>query len=188
MLSAVFSTLFRFLAFVFLRIIPTRLALPLLPPLYFLHLLTALLFSPPLPSSEKAVAPPPRPNPLAVLLFSLPSPSRLLTCTNIAINTLLLVASADLLVTPFFDAAHDVVFTRLGAVYPDSVKILARYPNQSHFLILYREFNQSLVWKQGPRLHLKHESDWVDTVRLDNLWPSTSYECSLLSFSNPSFI
>ncbi|KAF4615182.1 hypothetical protein D9613_002827 [Agrocybe pediades] len=149
-------------------IIPTRLAVPLLPTLYVLHLSTLFLSRPPQKYRH----------PLPVLLFSLPSPSRFLTFANLAINSLLAIAALDLLATPFFDAAHDVVFTRLGAVYPDSVKIVARYPAQTEdILLLYREYNDSSApWIDGPRFHLTPDADWVDTVRLDNLWPSTTYE------------
>ncbi|KAH9483815.1 hypothetical protein JR316_0003293 [Psilocybe cubensis] len=163
--------------------IPTRLAQPLLPASYLLYLLSAFPPQPQPPTNwhEKNAQPipqSPQPSALAVLLFSLPTPSRLLFLLNFAINTLLLAASADLAISPFFDTAPDVAFTRVGAVYPDSVKLLVRhpYPNDS-LAVLYREqSNSSLPWKPGPTLNLTEHSDWAQTVRLAGLWPSTSYE------------
>lgn len=32
-------------------------------------------------------------------------------------------------------------------------------------------------WKDGPVMNLTQELDWVRTVKLDGLWPSTTYEC-----------
>ena len=94
------------------------------------------------------------------------------------INTLLVAAAADLAFTPFFDAAHDVTYTRVGAVYPDSVKIQVRYPANDSLLVLYREaLSVSPEWKVGAQVHPLEEFDWVDTVQLTNLWPSTKYEC-----------
>ncbi|KAJ3490705.1 hypothetical protein NLJ89_g11411 [Agrocybe chaxingu] len=191
-LPAALSTLFRLAAFLFIEIIPTRLGPPVLPTLYVLYLVTAYLFHPeaaPLPKDEKTngaavhetpTPPPSAPSPLSVLILSLPTTSRVFTLINVLINTLLVLASADLILTPFLDTATDITFTRLGAVYPDSVKIQARYPfhdnsTDNTLLILYRQLNAS-AWKHGPHLHPTQESDWVDTVRLANLWPSTSYE------------
>ncbi|CAA7270163.1 unnamed protein product [Cyclocybe aegerita] len=183
-LSAVLSTLFRLAALVFTQIIPTRLGPPLLPTLYLLHLVSAYLFHPePTPpkheKTNRPQTPPPfAPSPLSVLILSLPTTSRLFTVVNVLINTLLALASADLILTPFLDTASDITFTRVGAVYPDSVKIQARYPFHHNLLVLYRQFNTS-DWKYGPRLHPTQQSDWVDTVRLANLWPSTSYEYTI---------
>ncbi|KAF8964137.1 PhoD-like phosphatase-domain-containing protein [Flammula alnicola] len=202
-IPSIFSSLFRIFSYVFLQIIPARLGKHLLPSFYFLYLFTTWLC--PLPPThavhekhngkkhngaahlEKHVKTPQ--NYLATLCFSLPTESLFLTWTNLLINTLLLLAAADLALTPFFDTASDVVFTRVGAVYPDSVKIVVRYPQpnvtEESLLILYRETstlksNDSIIWKDGPHIHLKEQSDWVDTARLVNLWPSTSYEYSRL--------
>ena len=89
-----------------------------------------------------------------------------------------MAATLDFISTPFFDVAHDVAYTRVGAVYPDSVKIQVRNPTDGALVILYRELSHaSLEWKQGPKLQPQESLDWVATVRLDNLWPSTKYEC-----------
>jgi alkaline phosphatase D len=96
---------------------------------------------------------------------------------NIIINTLLLAAVLDYTLTPFFDAAHDVAYTRIGAVYPDSVKIQVRHPVNDTLLILYRDAASNLQWKRGPTVQPQEQFDWVETVRLTNLWPDTKYEC-----------
>lgn len=112
------------------------------------------------------------------------------------INTLLLLAVLDFATTPFVDTASDLIFTRVGALYPDSVKIVVRYPNvnatEHTLLLVYRETpsnssESTQPWKDGPRLHLNQSFDWVDTVRLTNLWPATSYECqSTLNTVSPT--
>ncbi|PPQ90134.1 hypothetical protein CVT25_012303 [Psilocybe cyanescens] len=172
------------------------LARPLIPASYVLYVLTTLLCpvtdpNQPPPSNwhEKNAQPQPKQkrasSPLSVVLFSLPSPSRFLTSINLAINTLLLAASADLATTPFFDTASDVVFTRVGAVYPDSVKVLVRYPSPNDTLtLLYRESNSSLPWKTGPTLNLTENSDWAESVRIAGLWPSTSYQYVIADSNN----
>lgn len=89
----------------------------------------------------------------------------------------------DFTITPFLDTASDVVFTRVGAVYPDAVKIVVRNADidVNSTQILWREATPGLEtpnpWKDGPIAHLQSERDWVDTVKLTGLWPSTSYEC-----------
>lgn len=86
--------------------------------------------------------------------------------------------------TPFLDTASDVVFTRVGAVYPDSVKIVARYPELNSTgevlrRLIYREAKifEPEPWKDGPLMAFTKDKDWVDTVKLTGLWPNTSYEC-----------
>lgn len=66
---------------------------------------------------------------LATVVFSIPSPVRALRRANLVINTLLLLATAEFVFFPYFDSASDVVFTRVGALYPDSAKIVVRYPS-----------------------------------------------------------
>lgn len=118
-------------------------------------------------------------NALSTLVFSLPSPSRPLRLANLLINTLLLTAAIDLVVFPYLDDASDVVFTRVGALYPDAAKIVVRYPaaNSSENLVrvAYRQAGEP--WRSGPLLNLSAGADWVGTARVDGLWPSTSYEC-----------
>lgn len=123
-------------------------------------------------------------NALSTLVFSLPSPSRPLRLANLLINTLLLTAAIDLVAFPYLDDASDVVFTRVGALYPDAAKIVVRYPaaNSSENLVrvAYRQTGDAAageLWRSGPVLNLTREGDWVGTARVDGLWPSTSYEC-----------
>lgn len=116
------------------------------------------------------------------LLLSRPSSSPSLTRINILINLSLLLAVAEFVAYPFLDPASEVIFTRVGAVYPEAVKLVVRYPylNTSDVQVVWRESLISGVpqnWSAGPILHLEGEFDWVDTVTLGGLWPSTSYEC-----------
>jgi alkaline phosphatase D len=121
------------------------------------------------------------------ILFSLPSKIRRLRLANIFLNTLLLGAAADFAFTPFFDTASDVTFTRVGAVYPDSIKIVARYAqynttDSETVRVIFRELksnspSEATAWKDGPLMTFQAELDWVDTTTLGTLWPNTSYEC-----------
>ena len=119
------------------------------------------------------------------LLFSLPSRSHTLQTFNFGINILLFIAAAEFVFYPLYDNAEAVAFTRIGAVYPDSVKIAVRYPPTSNL----SEHNVQVSWRQksstseghwqdGPIAHLRPENDWIDTVKLEGLWPHTSYECT----------
>lgn len=205
-LSSIFSSLFRLGSYIFLQIIPARLVFPLLPVLYLLYLITACL--PHRPASVKhekhtvGIPRTPPASPISTILFSLPTKSRYLQCLNLIINTLLLLAALDFTVTPFVDTASDLVFTRVGALYPDSAKIVVRYPKENateHTLLLvYREtplasniLESSPPWKDGPHLQLNQSSDWVGTIRLASLWPGTSYECQSTceyNFLDPYFL
>ena len=117
------------------------------------------------------------------ILFSLPATSKVLSYINIAVNTVILLLAVDLVLYPLLDDARNVVFTRVGAVYPDAVKLVVRYPapnateNEVH--IMWRQIVSSTEtsWHAGPHVNLKAEDDWVGIVKLEGLWPSTSYEC-----------
>lgn len=130
-------------------------------------------------------------NTLLTVIFSLPSSSLRLRVINFAVNTLLLLASAELLFLPVFDRASDVIFTRVGAVYPDAVKILIRYPQpnvtEGVLRVVWREIknvetNGNRPWREGPVVRLAEENDWINTVKLNGLWPSRSYECEAVVF------
>ncbi|KAF9475330.1 hypothetical protein BDN70DRAFT_814299 [Pholiota conissans] len=186
MFSALFSSLFRAAAFIFLRIIPSRLLRVPIPALFAAYVLAAWLARPPPPVQDKRHKrpprrPPPRPRVLPTVLFSLPTHSRALTLANAAINVLLLLAVLDFAGTPFLDTAQHVVFTRVGAVYPDSIKLVVRYPHQHSLLVLYREStaDPNATWTHGPLLTLTPDADWVATARITHLWPSTSYQYRL---------
>jgi alkaline phosphatase D len=118
-------------------------------------------------------------------LFSLPSASRRIRICQLVVNTLLLLAAIEFVIHPLFDPATDVVFTRVGAVYPDGVKIVVRYPEsnitESNLRVIWREFKEGTPldenWRDGPVLKLTEEHDWVNAVNLRSLWPTTTYEC-----------
>lgn len=119
------------------------------------------------------------------LLFTRSSSKRIRNI-NIAFNALLFVAVIEFTLTPFLDTATDVVFTRIGAVYPDSVKVVVRYPayNATHNTVhlLWRQVTSNpneteFPWRDGPVFALAQEEDWVQSKSLAGLWPSTSYEC-----------
>jgi alkaline phosphatase D len=140
---------------------------------------------------EKATNPAPEPPARPTLFGSLTSlifttySSGTLNLLNALINTILFAMTLELALGPVFDPAHDVTFTRIGAVYPDAAKITVRYPgplNDTHHevLLVWREAGTSdnlIDWKDGPILTLSQESDWTNTTKLTGLWPSTSYEC-----------
>ncbi|KAG6878746.1 hypothetical protein C0993_008045 [Termitomyces sp. T159_Od127] len=193
-LPTLLSSIFRLSIYIFLRVIPTSLAKFILPVLYSTHILSSILFIPQaldIAQSDKIKhvkpAPGPRHNAFQTLVLSLPTTSRRLRFSNILLNTLLLAAAADYVVTPYLDSATDVVFTRVGAVYPDSVKIVVRYPlaniTSQPPLLLYREITCTPTpWKNGPLLTLLSDQDWVDTVKVEGLWPNTSYESTRFKF------
>jgi alkaline phosphatase D len=126
------------------------------------------------------------------VLFSLPSVSRSIRITHLVVNTLLLFTAVDFVAHPLFDPATDVVFTRVGAVYPDSVKIVIRYPEfnstESHIKIVWREYKEMAAfeegWRDGPVVKLEEANDWVNTIGLHSLWPNTAYECGF----HPDFV
>ncbi|KAL0947239.1 hypothetical protein HGRIS_013360 [Hohenbuehelia grisea] len=219
--SSVFSNLFRIAVFIFLRIvgseyqlhrasspqptsqIPTTLAKPVLPTLFTLYLCTSWLstekYAPDTShkTAHKSVSVKPVPatarheEPVLNILFSLPTKSRRLKLANLIINVFLLLAVVEFLAYPFIDSASDVVFTRVGAVYHDRIKIAVRYPLTNHSdeelpYIVWREANNNSSWVHGPSLHLSEDNDWVQTVQLTGLWPSASYEYRLSS--NGSFL
>ncbi|KAH9056623.1 PhoD-like phosphatase-domain-containing protein [Lactarius vividus] len=204
-IGAVCSSLFRLSSYVFLRVIPVRWFKYVVPGLYFAYLATIPLASrspPPTrekedrPSSDPAKdgEPPTRatehPNRnqdiFWELLFSLPT-TRIASIVTWSINTLLILLAADFVFTPVIDSATDVTFTRLGAVYPDAVKVTVRYPlfgdgaTEHHVRVQWRPLAAAADdrWKDGPILHLRPESDWTNTTKLTKLWPSTEYEYTL---------
>ncbi|KAH9951414.1 PhoD-like phosphatase-domain-containing protein [Amylocystis lapponica] len=144
------------------------------------------------------VAPPPPPvkesspyaSILSSIIFTAPTKSLGLQVTNLVINSLLILAAIDFVTYPYFDNASDVTFTRVGAVYPDSAKIVVRYPTTDstdhQVRIAWRQAANSDVsadnsnsWRHGPLVNLTSENDWVSTVKLDGLWPRTHYEYKL---------
>ncbi|KAJ6611777.1 PhoD-like phosphatase-domain-containing protein [Mycena sp. CBHHK59/15] len=161
-LEALLSSLFRLVAFIFLRVIPSPLARLALPALFVPYITTALL-------APKKVPPqsPPRDrpsdhneDPLRTILLSLPARSRRLRGANLLINILLALAAVEFIATPFLDTAADLAYSRIGAVSSDIHQRLQPVEN-------------------GPALTFTQDADWVHTVKLAGLWPNTSYEYAL---------
>ncbi|THH31384.1 hypothetical protein EUX98_g2819 [Antrodiella citrinella] len=203
-LTALVSTAWRVAVLVFLRILPSTYCKKILPPLWLLYV-AAWYLTPVPPRNGKRTVPLVRAPllhtnafvvqlsaPLTTLALSLPSPSFALRTANFAINLLLLLGAAEFTFFPFYDAATSVTFTRLGAIYPDAVNIVVRYPiplhntTQNEILVSWRQASPTFEgqWQDGPTLHLTSQSDWVDTARLGGLWPSTTYEYRLQNGSH----
>ncbi|KAF8894022.1 PhoD-like phosphatase-domain-containing protein [Infundibulicybe gibba] len=155
--SSIASTLFRLAVYVFLQIIPSRLAKPVLPTLYTLYISSTFL--------PQATEP------------ALPSSKRWIRITNLAVNTILLLAAADAALAPFWDHANHVVFTRVRAVNHDSLKIVARYPFATNTRIRWRETDGE--WSDGPTFNFTEELDWVDTISIGGLSSATDYEYTI---------
>lgn len=125
-------------------------------------------------------------------MLSLPSASRRIRIVHFLVNTLLLLAAVDFVAHPYFDPASDVIFTRVGAVYPDGAKITVRYPEpnttENTVKVVWRQFKEDTLpdagWKDGPAFKLTAENDWVSTRKLGGLWPSTVYECDSFQLAN----
>lgn len=85
------------------------------------------------------------------------------------------------------DDAAGVVFTRVGAVWPDAAKVVVRYPvtnaTDTQVRLLWRQASgvEESGWNTGPLVNLTAEHDWINTARLEGLWPSTNYECQFSS-------
>ncbi|KAJ7490064.1 PhoD-like phosphatase-domain-containing protein [Mycena galericulata] len=174
-LQATLSTLFRLVAFIFLRVIPSPIAKLALPALYIPYLTTAY-FAPPKSSTQPSIQ-----DPWRTILLSLPTASPRLRRANAAINALLVLMALEFIATPFLDTAADLSFSRVGAVSSDSVKISVRFPEPNATAhLLFRELKLSEPqnsWRNGPALAFTPDADWVHTVKLAGLWPNTSYEC-----------
>ncbi|EAU88282.1 alkaline phosphatase [Coprinopsis cinerea okayama7 len=159
LVPAIFSSLHRLSAYVFLKIIPTTIG-PLVLPVFYVAYLISLVLCPaadsPTPAitapvqtsqdtkeangdaknikEEKPLPPPPvtqpkQPSLVPSLLFSLKTRNWLPNALNVAINTILFAACVDLTLNPVFYPETDVAFARVGAVYPDAAKITVRFPS-----------------------------------------------------------
>ncbi|KAJ7582448.1 PhoD-like phosphatase-domain-containing protein [Mycena floridula] len=193
--AAFSSTVFRLAAFIYLRVIPTSLGPTVLPLFYLAHLLSSpWLVKPRAAQKEKdepPVCPPQKQLSLATALFSLPISSTRLRNITVAINSIIFFACLEFTATPYLDTARDLSFTRVGAVYPDSAKIVVRYPaagndTKNDVQIFWRQVVADLnetayPWRDGPLVSLSEEQDWTSTVKLSGLWPSTAYEYALAS-------
>ncbi|KAJ7231441.1 PhoD-like phosphatase-domain-containing protein [Mycena haematopus] len=110
------------------------------------------------------------------IALSLPARSPRLRYANAAINALMALAAVEFIATPFFDTAADLSFSRIGAVTSDSVKIAVRFPTPNATVqLLWREQKeQPAPWRNGPSLSFSPDADYVHTVKLSGLWPNTS--------------
>lgn len=102
----------------------------------------------------------------------------------LAINIAIWMMVGEFMLHPVLDPAKDVIFTRVGAIYPDSVRLVVRYPHpnatEAVLRILWRQTDSEEPWSHGLPLNLSSGRDWVNTATIGGLWPSTSYECMIL--------
>lgn len=125
----------------------------------------------------------------AIVFLTLPTGSRQLRLFSLFVNSLLLLASIEFAVEDYFYDAPDVVFTRLGAVYPDRVKLAIRYPHHKDPIhVVWRKVRESpdpqaQPWTFGPPIIVSEGGDWVNSTTISPLWPDTMYECNPLTFS-----
>ncbi len=93
--------------------------------------------------------------------------------------------AADLVLSPAYHPAKGLVFARIGAVQPDSVKVHIRYPQENStdgiLLVKYRpaihDGQEGEMWQNGPSIQVQAIDDWVGSAVLASLWPNTTYEC-----------
>lgn len=122
-------------------------------------------------------------------MFSLASKNPLVRWSHLIINLALLAMTADFTVRRYLFADEDLAFARVGSTTSDSVKILIRYPGVDGgdvLKVIWRETPKSdhsslAMWKDGPIVALHPENDWVGVAELKKLWPSTQYDCMLIS-------
>ncbi|KAF7322713.1 hypothetical protein HMN09_00050100 [Mycena chlorophos] len=160
------SLLFRLSSCLFLRVVPSPLALKALG-VFALAYFTTIPF---LPASNSTT---PETRPYRAVALSLPSQLR----ANLALNGLLLLMVLEYIATPFLDPATNLSFSRVGAVSSSTAKISVRSLDAAQ--LLYREFRPEgteLSWKSGPTLSFSPEEDFVSTAKLSGLWPNTTYE------------
>lgn len=119
------------------------------------------------------------------IIFSLPAASKWTRYVSGGINWALLAMVFNLILAPIFFTASDVVFSRVGAVESDRVKIQVRLPptfyNESAQLV-WKEYTadaeKAVPWKAGPKLTFTADNDYVDVQTLKGLWPNNHYECT----------
>lgn len=127
---------------------------------------------------------------LAIVMFTLPTGSRRLRLFSLSINTLLFLVSIGFAAEGYLRDAPGVVFTRLGAIYPDRVKLAIRYPHRKDPVhVLWREVRgppdiHAQPWSLGPPIVFSEVGDWVNSTTISPLWPNTMYECNPLIFSS----
>jgi hypothetical protein len=124
---------------------------------------------------------------LAIVILTLPIGSRRLRLLSLFVNSLLFLASIEFAAEDYLRDAPDTVFTRLGAIYPDRVKLAIRYPHHKDPIhVLWRKARESSdlqaqPWTLGPPIIFSEVGDWVNSTTISPLWPNTMYECNLLT-------
>jgi len=119
-----------------------------------------------------------------ILLLSLHTRSKLLRLCTLAVNTVLIVFAADFALSPAYRPAKELIFARIGAVQPDSVKVQIRYPQdnatEGFISVKYRpathDGREGEMWQNGPSIQVHEDNDWVGSATLPSLWPNTTYE------------
>ena len=124
---------------------------------------------------------------VVIVMLTLPMGSRWLRLFSLLVNSLLLFASIGFAAEDYFHDAPNTVFTRLGAVYPDKVKLAIRYPHRTDPIhVVWRKVHESSElqaqpWILGPPITLSEVADWVNSTTISPLWPNTMYECNSLA-------
>lgn len=120
---------------------------------------------------------------LFTIVLTLPTTSRRLRLSSLFVNSLLLLACIEFAIEDYLYDAPDAIFTRLGAIYPDRVKLAIRYPHYKDPIhVVWRKARgppdlQIQPWTLGPPIMLSEMGDWVNSTTISPLWPNTVYEC-----------
>ena len=123
---------------------------------------------------------------LVIVILTLPTGSCRLRLFSLLVNSLLLLASIEFTAGDYLHDAPEVVFARLGAIYPERVKLAIRYPHHKDPIhVVWRKVRESSdlqtqPWTLGLPIMLSEAADWVNSTTLSPLWPNTIYECNPL--------
>lgn len=144
---------------------------------------TALLIKPPpsIEATETIIYKHEDPHPIRTLLFGLPSPSNgKLSLVTFGVNVLLALAAWDLTFrSHLFHPNHDLSFSRIGYVGPNSAKLLIREPRFENWpLTVWYAPEEPAV----KRTHLvdvipsfSNDTDFTKAVAIRKLQPETKY-------------
>ncbi|TIA72047.1 hypothetical protein E3P77_02456 [Wallemia ichthyophaga] len=192
--SAASSTLLRLFSYAFLRLIPGRVFVYAIAALYPIYLFSSY--------SAKRHRKSTRTHPALALIFGIPVNDYQYNLANFIINTLVFIMAMDFLWSPLLLLpASNVAFARLGHVTHLSAKVVARVPppnwvsqhsydggdHEPLAKVVYKARDTQNTWLQGPILaNASPESDWMDSVTLENLWPSIEYDYSVVYLNGQS--
>ena len=139
---------------------------------------------------------------LLAILTGCPASDNQYNITNFVINGVIFLMTQDFLWSPLLLLpASNIAFARLGHITDVSAKVVARVPppdwiSQSSYdggdheplaRVVYKTRDTHKAWLDGPVLaNASPESDWVDSVTLNNLWPSTEYDYSVVYLNGQS--